>query len=198
MEKIAVGGGLPDDLVSLDEKIEVNIRNLAKAKKKDINELVICILKRERHSDLIKKCREIGTRIMLISDGDVSGVIATAEENSGVDMYLGIGGSPEGVLAAAALRCIGGQMQARLNFKDEAEISRAKKVGLEDLNKVYDLNELAKGDVMFAATGVTDGNMLKGVKNKEGNAYTESIVMRSSTQTVRKIIAKHSLMNKTK
>ena len=198
MEKIAVGGGLPDDLVSLDEKIEVNIRNLAKAKKKDINELVICILKRERHSDLIKKCREIGTRIMLISDGDVSGVIATAEENSGVDMYLGIGGSPEGVLAAAALRCIGGQMQARLNFKDEVEISRAKKVGLEDLNKVYDLNELAKGDVMFAATGVTDGNMLKGVKNKEGNAYTESIVMRSSTQTVRKIIAKHSLMNKTK
>ena len=98
---------------------------------------------------------------MLISDGDVSGVIATAEENSGVDMYMGIGGSPEGVLAAAALRCIGGQMQARLNFKDEAEIKRAKKVGLEDLNKVYDLNELAKGDVMFAATGVTDGNMLK-------------------------------------
>ena len=125
---------------------------------------------------------------MLISDGDVSGVIATAEDNSGVDMYMGIGGSPEGVLAAAALRCIGGQMQTRLKFRDETEINRAKNVGIEDLNKVYNLNELARGDVMFAATGVTDGNMLKGVKNKEGHAYTESIVMRSSTQTVRKLL----------
>ena len=196
MEKIAVGGGLPNDLVSLDEKPEVNIKNLAKAKKKDINELVICILDRDRHLELIKKCREIGTRIMLISDGDVSGVIATAEEDSGVDMYIGIGGSPEGVLAAAALRCIGGQMQTRLNFRDEEEIKRARKIGINDLNKIYNLNELASGDVMFAATGVTDGNMLKGVKNKEGFAFTESIVMRSATQTIRKIKAKHSLKSK--
>ena len=133
---------------------------------------------------------------MLISDGDVSGVIATSEEESGVDIYMGTGGSPEGVLAAAALRCIGGQMQTRLTFRNEEEIARANKVGIEDLNKIYDLHELAKGDVMFAATGVTDGNMLRGVKNKEGFAYTESIVMRSSTQTIRKIRAKHSLKNK--
>ena len=166
---------------------------MLKAKKKDINELVICILNRDRHFELIKKCRELGARIMLISDGDVSGVIATAEEDSGVDMYMGIGGSPEGVLAAAALRCIGGQMQTRLKFRDEDEIKRAKKVGIDNLNKIYNLHELAKGDVMFAATGVTDGNMLKGVKNKEGYAFTESIVMRSSTQTIRKIKAKHSL-----
>ncbi len=196
MEKIAVGGGLPNDLVSLDERPEVNIKNLAKAKNKDVNELVICILKRERHFELIKECRKIGARIMLISDGDVSGVIATAEEDSGVDMYMGIGGSPEGVLAAAALRCIGGQMQTRLNFKDEEEINRARKVGIENLNKVYNLHELAKGDVMFAATGVTDGTMLKGVKNQGGFAYTESIVMRSSSQTIRKIKAKHSLKSK--
>ena len=196
MEKIAVGSGLPKDLISLEEKPIVNLKNLAKAKKKDIGELVVCILNRERHSELIRNCREVGARIMLISDGDVSGVIATSEEDSGVDMYIGTGGSPEGVLAAAALRCIGGQMQTRLVFRNEEEISRAKKVGINDLSKIYDLNELAKGDVMFAATGVTDGNMLKGVKNKERFAYTESVVMRSSTHTVRKIKAKHSLQNK--
>ena len=196
MEKIAVGGSLPKDLISLEEKPIVNIQNLARAKKKDIGELVVCILNRERHSELIRNCREVGARIMLISDGDVSGVIATSEEDSGVDMYIGTGGSPEGVLAAAALRCIGGQMQTRLVFRNEEEISRAKKVGINDLRKIYDLDELAKGDVMFAATGVTDGNMLKGVKNRERFAYTESVVMRSSTQTVRKIKAKHSLNNK--
>ena len=196
MEKIAIGGNLPKDLVSLEEKSAVNLKNLAKAKKKDINELVVCILNRERHYELIKDCREAGARIMLISDGDVSGVIATSEEESGVDIYMGTGGSPEGVLAAAALRCIGGQMQTRLTFRNEEEVARANKVGIEDLNKIYDLHELATGDVMFAATGVTDGNMLRGVKNKEGFAYTESIVMRSSTQTVRKIKAKHSLKNK--
>ena len=196
MEKIAIGGNLPKDLVSLEEKSAVNLKNLAKAKKKDINELVVCILNRERHYELIKDCREAGARIILISDGDVSGVIATSEEESGVDIYMGTGGSPEGVLAAAALRCIGGQMQTRLIFRNEEEIARANKVGIEDLNKMYDLHELAKGDVMFAATGVTDGSMLRGVKNKEGFAYTESIVMRSSTQTIRKIKAKHNLKNK--
>ena len=196
MDKIAVGGGLPNDIVSLDEQPEINIKNLAKAKKKDINELVICILNRERHLELIKKCRETGARIMLISDGDVSGVIATAEEDSGVDMYMGMGGSPEGVLAAAALRCIGGQMQTRLKFRDDNEIKRARKIGIDNLDKIYNLHELASGDVMFAATGVTDGNMLRGVKNREGFAFTESIVMRSSTQTVRKIKAKHSLKSK--
>ncbi|MBF96615.1 MAG: Fructose-1,6-bisphosphatase class 2 [Alphaproteobacteria bacterium MarineAlpha9_Bin4] len=196
MEKIAIGGNLPSDLVSLDEKPIVNLKNLAKAKKKDIRELVVCILNRERHYELIKNCRDAGARIMLISDGDVSGVIATSEEESGVDIYMGTGGSPEGVLAAAALRCIGGQMQTRMTFRNEEEISRARKVGVKNLDKIYNLNELAAGDVMFAATGVTDGNMLRGVKNKERLAYTESIVMRSSTQTVRKIKAKHSIKNK--
>ena len=196
MDKIAVGGNLPSELISLEEKPIINLKNLAKAKKKNINELVVCILNRPRHQELIRTCRDAGARIMLISDGDVSGVIATSEEESGVDIYMGVGGSPEGVLAAAALRCIGGQMQTRLLFKNENEISRAKKIGINDLNKIYDLNELAYGDVMFAATGVTDGNMLRGVKNKQGSAYTESIVMRSSTQTIRKIKAKHNVKNK--
>ena len=196
MEKIAIGGNLPKELVSLDEKPITNLKNLAKAKKKEISELVVCILNRERHLELIKSCREAGARIILISDGDVSGVISTSEEDSGVDIYMGIGGSPEGVLAAAALRCIGGQMQGRLIFRNEEEIARANKVGIDNLDKVYSLNDLAKGDVMFAATGVTDGNMLRGVKNNKGFAFTESIVMRSSTQTVRKIKAKHSLKNK--
>ncbi|MEC6997723.1 MAG: class II fructose-bisphosphatase [Pseudomonadota bacterium] len=196
MDKIAVGGNLPSELISLEEKPIINLKNLAKAKKKNINELVVCILNRPRHHELIRTCRDAGARIMLISDGDVSGVIATSEEESGVDIYMGVGGSPEGVLAAAALRCIGGQMQTRLLFKNENEISRAKKIGINDLNKIYDLNELAYGDVMFAATGVTDGNMLRGVKNKQGSAYTESIVMRSSTQTIRKIKAKHNVKNK--
>ena len=193
MEKIAIGGNLPTDLVSLEEKPDINIKNLAKAKRKEINDIVVCILNRERHAELIVKCREVGARIMLISDGDVSGVIATSEEDSGVDMYMGTGGSPEGVLAAAALRCIGGQMQTRLKFRNDLEINRAKKVGIKDLNKIYNLDDLAAGDVMFAATGVTDGNMLKGVKNKGGDAFTESIVMRSSTQTIRKIKAQHKL-----
>ncbi len=193
MEKIAIGGNLPTDLVSLEEKPDINIKNLAKAKRKEINDIVVCILNRERHAELIVKCREVGARIMLISDGDVSGVIATSEEDSGVDMYMGTGGSPEGVLAAAALRCIGGQMQTRLKFRNDLEINRAKKVGIKDLNKIYNLDDLAAGDVMFAATGVTDGNMLKGVKNKGGYAFTESIVMRSSTQTIRKIKAQHKL-----
>ena len=196
MEKIAVGGNLPKDLVSLDEKPITNLKNLAKAKKKNINDLVVCILDRERHLELINKCREAGARIVLISDGDVSGVISTAEEDSGVDIYMGIGGSPEGVLAAAALRCIGGQMQTRLIFRNDEEILRANKVGIKDLKKIYDLHNLAAGDVMFAATGVTDGNMLRGVKNKERYAFTESLVMRSATQTVRKISAKHNLNNK--
>ena len=182
MDKIAVGGNLPAEIISLEEKPIINLKNLAKAKNKNINELVVCILNRPRHHELIRTCRDAGARIMLISDGDVSGVIATSDEESGVDIYMGIGGSPEGVLAAAALRCIGGQMQTRLLFENENEISRAKKIGINDLNKIYDLNELAYGDVMFAATGVTDGNMLRGVKNKRGSAYTESIVMRSSTK----------------
>ncbi len=192
MDKIAIGGNLPQDLVDLDEDPEKNLRNLAKAKGKEVNDLVVCILDRPRHEDIILKCRKAGARIMLIPDGDVSGIIATANVNSGVDMYIGIGGAPEGVLAAAALRCIGGQMQAKLKFNDEEEKLRARKLGIQDLNRKYLLNDLAAGDVMFAATGVTDGSMLKGVKVIGSKAITESIVMRSSTGTVRTIKASHN------
>ena len=193
MDKIAVGGNLPSDLIDIDEKPKKNLLNLAKATKKEVNDLVVCILNRPRHKEIIYKCREAGARIMLISDGDVSGIISTSNPDSGVDMYLGIGGAPEGVLAAAALRCIGGQMQARLVFNNLAEEERAKKLGIKDLNKKYLLNELASKDSMFAATGVTDGSMLKGVKIIGEKAFTESIVMRSVTGTVRTIMSSHNL-----
>ncbi len=196
MDKIAVGGNLPKDLIDIDDSPKINLKNLARAKSIDINDLVVCILNRPRHEEIIAKCREAGSRIMLISDGDVSGIIATANEESGVDMYLGIGGAPEGVLAAAALRCIGGQMQARLKFNNQDEIERANKLGIKDLNKRYSLLDLASGDSMFAATGVTDGSMLKGVRIKGSKAYTESIVMRSVSGTVRTIKAIHNLLIK--
>ncbi|MAI02713.1 MAG: fructose-bisphosphatase class II [Rickettsiales bacterium] len=196
MDKIAVGGNLPKDLIDIDDSPKINLKNLARAKSIDINDLVVCILNRPRHEEIIAKCREAGSRIMLISDGDVSGIIATANEESGVDMYLGIGGAPEGVLAAAALRCIGGQMQARLKFNNQDEIERANKLGIKDLNRRYSLLDLASGDSMFAATGVTDGSMLKGVRIKGSKAYTESIVMRSVSGTVRTIKAIHNLLIK--
>ena len=192
MEKIAVGAGLPDGVVDLDRKPAENLKAVAKAKGMDLRDVVVCILDRPRHSDLIAKVREAGARIMLISDGDVSGVIATARPDSGVDIYMGSGGAPEGVLAAAALRCIGGQMQGRLLFRNDDERARAKKWGVTDLNRKYGLLDLAKGDVMFAATGVTDGAMLKGVRRGTTQAMTHSIVMRSKTGTVRIIEAHHN------
>ncbi|MEQ8398619.1 class II fructose-bisphosphatase [Thalassobaculum sp.] len=196
MDKIAVGGGLPDGVVDLDATVEENLKNLAKAKKADVSDIVACILDRPRHAELIAKVREAGARIMLISDGDVSGVIATSQPTSGVDIYLGSGGAPEGVLAAAALRCIGGQIQARLLFRNDDERSRAKRWGIEDLDRKYGLMELAGGDVMFAATGVTNGTMLKGVRRYTGGAYTHSIIMRSTTGTVRTIEATHDFTRK--
>ncbi|MDD2325548.1 MAG: class II fructose-bisphosphatase, partial [Alphaproteobacteria bacterium] len=155
MDKIAVGGGLPDGIVDLDAPIEENLKNLAKAKGAELSELRVCILERPRHEELIAKVRASGARIMLIGDGDVSGVIATSEPTSDLDLYIGTGGAPEGVLAAAALQCIGGQMQGRLVFRNDAEKERAARAGITDLNKKYELNELAHGDIMFAATGVT-------------------------------------------
>ena len=196
MDKIAVGPNLPEGVIDLDNSTLQNLKNLSKAKKVEINDLVVCILKRERHEKIISECRNAGARILLISDGDVSGVIATSEPDSGVDLYLGTGGAPEGVLAAAALRCIGGQMQTRLNFKDKNEIERAKKLGINDLGRKYSLHDLASGDVMFSATGVTDGNMLKGVRKFGNTAKTESLVMRSSSGTSRKIIATHNFFKK--
>jgi fructose-1,6-bisphosphatase II / sedoheptulose-1,7-bisphosphatase len=196
MDKIAVGGGLPNGIVDIDNPIEKNIKNLADAKNVTPADIVVCILDRPRHKEVISGVRQSGARIMLISDGDVSGVIATAQPDAGVDLYLGSGGAPEGVLAAAALRCIGGQMQGRLMFRNDDEISRARRWGIEDLEKKYSLFELAKGDVMFAATGVTGGTMLKGVKRFPGGADTHSIIMRSSTGTVRTIEAHHDWRRK--
>jgi fructose-1,6-bisphosphatase II / sedoheptulose-1,7-bisphosphatase len=192
MEKISVGPGLPDGLVDLDASPAENLKNLAKAKGMDISDLVACILDRPRHADLIAKVRATGARIMLISDGDVAGVIATAKPGTGVDIYMGQGGAPEGVLAAAALRCIGGQMQGRLVFRNEDEKGRARKIGITDFNRKYSLMDLAKGDVMFAATGVTDGPMLTGVRRSTTSASTHSMVMRSKTGTVRIIEAQHN------
>jgi fructose-1,6-bisphosphatase II / sedoheptulose-1,7-bisphosphatase len=192
MEKIAVGGGLPDGVIDINADPKTNLKNLAKAKKMDIADLVVCILDRPRHAELIAKVREAGARIMLISDGDVSGVIATSMRDSGVDIYMGSGGAPEGVLAAAALRCIGGQMQGKLLFRNDDERQRAARMGIKDFNRVYSMLDLAKGEVMFAATGVTDGSMLRGVRRSRDAATTHSIIMRSKTGTVRMIEASHN------
>jgi len=196
MDKIAIGAGLPGDLVDLDQSPAENLKALAKAKKVDVEDIVACILDRPRHADLIGAVRSSGARIQLISDGDVSGVIATTLSESGVDIYMGSGGAPEGVLAAAALRSIGGQMQGRLLFRNDDERARAEKWGIEDFDRKYGLLDLASGDVMFAATGVTDGSLLRGVRRFSGGAMTHSIVMRSRTGTVRMIEAKHDFTRK--
>ncbi|MEQ8250190.1 MAG: class II fructose-bisphosphatase [Oceanibaculum nanhaiense] len=196
MDKIAVGGGLPDGVVDLDASPAENLKNLAKAKKVDVADLVACILDRPRHQELISKVRDAGARIVLISDGDVAGVMATSQPESGIDIYMGQGGSPEGVLAAAALRCIGGQMQGRLVFRNEDEKARAAKAGITDLNRKYSMLDLAIGDVMFAATGVTDGTLLRGVRRTRDGGRTHSMVMRSKTGTVRFIEARHDFTRK--
>jgi len=197
MDKIAVGGGLPDGVVDIDNAPKENLESLANAKGVEVEDIVACILDRPRHEELINKVREAGARIMLIMDGDVSGVMATSEENSGVDIYLGSGGAPEGVLAAAALRCIGGQMQARLIFRNDDERMRAERCGITDFDRKYELLDLASGDVMFAATGVTKGTMLDGVRRFSGGAKTHSLVMRSKTGTVRYVEAEHNFNRKT-
>jgi len=197
MDKIAVGSGLPEGVVDIDSEPAVNLANVAKAKNADVTDIVACILDRPRHENLIKKVRDAGARIMLITDGDVSGVMATSEEASGVDIYIGSGGAPEGVLAAAALRCIGGQMQGRLTFRNDDERGRAERCGITDFNRKYDLLDLASGDVMFAATGVTNGTMLNGVRRFAGGAKTHSLVMRSKSGTVRYVEAEHNFNRKT-
>jgi len=196
MDKIAIGAGLPDGLVDLDASPKSNLSNLAKAKKCEISELVAVILERPRHQELIAKVRESGARIQLIQDGDVAGVIATSRQDAGVDIYMGIGGAPEGVLAAAALRCTGGQIFGRLLFNDEEQKERAKRMGIKDLNRKYSTIEMARGDVMFAATGVTNGSMLDGIRYIPGGAVTHSIVMRSKTGTIRTIKAEHNFTRK--
>jgi fructose-1,6-bisphosphatase II / sedoheptulose-1,7-bisphosphatase len=197
MNKIAVGGGLPAGVVDLGAPPAENLRNLAAAKHRDVSDLVVCILERDRHKELIAKCREAGARIMLIGDGDVAGAIATAMPESGVDIYMGSGGAPEGVLAAAALRCIGGQMQGRLLYESAEQIERTRSMGIADPNRKYTITEMAAGDVMFAATGVTGGAMLRGVRRFGHGAITHSVVMRSKSGTVRYIEAHHNFDTKT-
>jgi fructose-1,6-bisphosphatase II / sedoheptulose-1,7-bisphosphatase len=193
MDKIAVGGGLPAGIIAIDAPPAENLRRIAEAKGIPVEEVAVMILDRPRHEQLIQAVRDAGARIRLISDGDVAGVIATARAGAGIDIYMGSGGAPEGVLAAAALRCIGGQFQGRLMFRNDAERARARKWGVTDLNRIYHLEDLAQGDVMFTASGVTDGAMLKGVRRVGDKVFTESIVMRSKTGTVRIIESEHNL-----
>lgn len=191
MDKIAVGGGYPDGIVDLDAPAADNIKALAKAKGVDVSEITACVLDRPRHADLIAEIRKVGARVSLISDGDIAGVIATTDPSTGIDIYMGVGGAPEGVLAAAALRCIGGQMQGRLVTNNEEQKTRAARMGIKDFNAKYSMNEMASGDVIFAATGVTDGSMLDGIKITADGVSTHTIVMRSSSGTVRRIRAFH-------
>ena len=196
MDKIAVGAGLPEGIVDLDNSPAENIKAVADALKRQPSDIIACILDRPRHADLISAVREAGARIRLIGDGDVAGVMATSMPDTAIDIYMGSGGAPEGVLAAAALRCIGGQIQGRLLFRNDDERGRARKVGVEDLNRKYSTEELATGDVIFVATGVTDGSMLEGVRRWAGGASTHSVVMRSKTGTVRWIKAQQDLTRK--
>jgi fructose-1,6-bisphosphatase II / sedoheptulose-1,7-bisphosphatase len=197
MDKIAIGPNLPFDVVDLDNSLQVNLSNLAKAKKCSISDLTILILKRERHKELIAKAREAGARVKLISDGDVAGVIACTDACTKIDAYMGIGGAPEGVLAAAALRVVGGQMWGRLIFdqeSDQNQIKRAKEMGIIDLHKKYHTTEMAKGDVIFACAGVTDGYMLKGVKKHNSKIIVNSLIMDSSLKRIRKITTEKNLV----
>jgi len=191
MDKIAIGGGYPEGIVDLDADPRDNILALAKAKGVRPQEIKACILDRPRHSDLIAKVREAGAAVALISDGDIAGVIHTSDPDTGIDIYIGQGGAPEGVLAAAALRCVGGQIQGRLVFRNDDERQRAARIGIKDLNRKYSTIDLASGDVMFAATGVTDGSMLRGIHRVGKFMTSETIVMRSKTGTVRWIRARH-------
>jgi fructose-1,6-bisphosphatase II / sedoheptulose-1,7-bisphosphatase len=187
MEKLAVGPGYPDGVIDLNRGVADNIRSIAKAKGVEAAEITACVLDRPRHESIIAELRSLGCGVRLIPDGDVAGVIATTDPSTGVDVYLGTGGAPEGVLAAAALRCVGGQMQGRLVFRNDDEIERARRWGIQDLQRIYSLKEMAKGDCIFAATGVTDGSLLRGVHRGRNCTTTESIVMRASTGTVRRV-----------
>jgi fructose-1,6-bisphosphatase II / sedoheptulose-1,7-bisphosphatase len=191
MDKIAIGPGFADGLIDLDAEPAENIHALAKAKGVRPQEITALVMDRPRHEALIAKIRKAGAKVKLITDGDVAGVIETTDPATGVDIYIGVGGAPEGVLAAAALRCVGGQMQGRLVFRNDNERTRAAKWGITDLNRKYRLHDLVAGDVVFSATGVTDGSMLRGVHRQGNFITTESVVMRSASGTVRWIKARH-------
>ena len=197
MEKIAVGPGYPKGVVDLDAPADENIRSLAKAKGVRAEAITAMVLDRPRHADLIAAIRKAGAAVSLITDGDIAGVIHTTEpDRTGIDIYIGIGGAPEGVLAAAALRCIGGQMQCRLVLDTEERRDRAAKMGIKDPRKRYGIEDMVRGDCLFAATGVTDGRMLDGVRFGKGIVETDTVVMRSVTGTVRWIRAEHRQLDK--
>jgi fructose-1,6-bisphosphatase II / sedoheptulose-1,7-bisphosphatase len=191
MDKLAVGPGYPDGVIDLARSPSDNIRAIARAKGVEPGDIIACVLDRPRHAELIAELRALGCGISLISDGDVAGVIAVTDPDTTIDVYMGQGGAPEGVLAAAALRCVGGQFQGRLVFRNDDERGRAARWGVTDLDRIYHLEELASGDVIFAATGVTDGTLLKGVKRRRDCITTESVVMRASTGTVRWVKGEH-------
>jgi fructose-1,6-bisphosphatase II / sedoheptulose-1,7-bisphosphatase len=197
MEKIAIGPGYPKDTVDLDAPADVNILKVAKAKDVKPSEITALVLDRPRHAEIIAAVRKTGAAVRLITDGDVAGVIHCADpDTTGVDIYLGIGGAPEGVLAAAALRCIGGQMQCRLVLDSEEKRERAAKMGIRDPRKKYAVEDMVRGDCVFAATGVTDGSLLRGVRFRKDLIETETVVMRSVTGTVRWIRADHRQLDK--
>ena len=187
MEKLAVGPGYAEGTIDLARPVADNVRAIAKAKGIAPSEVTACVLDRDRHSGIIAELRALGCGVRLIPDGDVAGVIAVADPDTGIDVYIGTGGAPEGVLAAAALRCVGGQMQGRLVFRNDDEVARARRWGIDDLDRIYTLGEMAKGDCIFAATGVTDGSLLKGVHRRSDCVSTESIVMRASSGTIRRV-----------
>ena len=198
MDKLAVGPGLPADIIDLAKSATENVKAVAAAKGREPADINVCVLDRPRHADLIAELRSIGCGVHLIGDGDVAGVIAVTDQDTGIDMYMGSGGAPEGVLAAAALRCVGGQFNGRLLFRNDDERARAAKWGIEDLDKIYKLEELAMGDCIFAATGVTSGSLLEGVKKRKKATgatimTTESVVMRASSGTVRWIRGEHRI-----
>ena len=187
MDKISVGPNLPNNIVDLDENIKNNIKNLAIAKKKNIEDICVCLLERERHNHLIEDAKSLGAKLKLISDGDVAGSIFSSLKTSEVDMYLGIGGAPEGVLAASAIKCLGGQFQARLKIQDDNEIKRATNLGIQDFDKKYYLDDLVKGDVIFCASGVTDGELISGVKLKDKEYETETFALHYSQKFFKKV-----------
>ena len=191
MQKLAVGPGYAEGTIDLARTPSENIRSVAAAKGVDPSDIIVCVLDRPRHAELIAELRGLGCGVRLIPDGDVAGVIDTTDPDTGVDVYMGSGGAPEGVLAAAALRCVGGQIQGRLLFRNDDEVARARRWGIDDLDRIYTLEEMAKGDCIFAATGVTDGSLLDGVHRRKNIITTESIVMRASSGTVRRVTAEH-------
>ncbi|MFH1517829.1 MAG: class II fructose-bisphosphatase [Pseudomonadota bacterium] len=187
MDKVAVGPGYPEGIISLDATPAENVTALAAHRGVPVTEMTVCVLDRPRHEDIIASLRGVGARIALITDGDIAGVIATTDPQTGIDFYVGSGGAPEGVLAAAALKCVGGQMYGRLIFRNDDEKKRAARVGITDFDRTYSLNELASGDTVFCATGVTNGSMLKGVLTKGGRVQTHTLVMTSADGMVRHV-----------